>query len=443
MRCLRKYFVCCALYVVLSAGYQLPAQNSGPSRKHIADPAAGALNDLLNAAQAALDKQDFEAAARNYQDYLTKKPDDAVVHYDLGYVYSALNRPADAKNEYQRAIALDPKMAAAYSNLGATLLQSDAAAAIEPLQKAAELTPRDAHTKWVLGTALEQSGKLPEAIEQYQAARQLDDSDFKIRLSLARAMISAGRPADSELEFRAALTLHGTPAEMSQAHQGLTEVLIAEKKFAEASNELGLYLETHPNDPKARIEHASLLFDQDKFDDALAELDRASKLAPEDLRALKLRSDILWKQKRYADAVAVLQKAAAFAPRDADVSARLGEAYLLAKDYPNATHWLATSYHLNPNANDVLAFLVDAEYGGKNYAQAIAALDELSHRQQLPLASWYVRAVCYDNLGQTPQALDAYQKFLQLNKDENSDMYFVSTARVRVLTRELQNKKKR
>ena len=157
---------------------------------------------------------------------------------------------------------------------------------------------------------------------------------------------------------------------------------------------------------------------------------------------LKLRSDIYWKQKRYADAVAVLQKAAALAPQDADVSARLGEAYLRNKDFPNAIHWLATANNMNPQANDVLAYLVDAEYGGKNYAQALAALDMLSKREELPLASWYVRAVCYDNLQQTTQALGAYQKFLQLNTDQNSDMYFVSAERVRVLTRELQNKKR-
>ncbi len=53
-----------------------------------------------------------------------------------------------------------------------------------------------------------------------------------------------------------------------------------------------------------------------------------------------------------------------------------------------------------------------------------------------------MRAVCYDNLGQAAQALDAYQKFLKLNTDQNSDMYFVSTERVRVLIRELQNKKR-
>lgn len=437
-----KPLACCALCLLLGAGRQLIAQTSHPPRRHIPDPAAQTLNDLLNAAQAALDKQDFEAAAQDYRDYLAKKPDDAVVHYDLGYVYFALHRPADARDEYQRAITLDPKMSAAYLNLGATLLESDPAAAVDPLQKAAALTPQDAHTQWVLGTALERSGRLQQAIEQYEAARKLDGADFRIRLSLARALLIAGRPSEAEAEYRAALTLQGTPSEMAQVHRGLAEVLIAGKKLAEASGELTLYLESEPTDAKARVDHASLLFDLDKSDEALAELDRAAKSEPEDLRALKLRSDIFWKLKRYGDAVAVLQKAAAIAPLDADISARLGEAYLQTKDYANATHWLATSYHLNSSANDVLLYLGEAEYGGKNYAQALAVLDELSRREQLPPGSWYVRASCLDNLGQAAQALDAYQKFLQLNKDENSDMYFVSTARVRVLTRELQNKKR-
>jgi len=229
---------------------------------------------------------------------------------------------------------------------------------------------------------------------------------------------------------------------MAVAHRGLVEILIAEKKLPEASAELDSYLGAQPNDAEARIDHASLLFDLGKPDDALAELDRAAKLKPEDLRALKLRSDILWKQKRYADAVVALQKAAVLAPRDPDITARLGEAYLQNKDYPNATHWLAAAFNANPNANDVLAYLIDAEYSSKNYAQALAALDILSKRQELPAASWYVRAACFDNLGQAQQALDSYQKFLQLNKDENSDMYFVATARVRILTRELQNKKR-
>jgi tetratricopeptide (TPR) repeat protein len=431
-----------ALCLVLGGFDQLSAQSPATTRKHVADPDAQALNDLLNAAQAAIDRRDFGGAVRNYQDYLAKKPDDAVVHYDLGYVYSALNRPADAKSEFEHAIALDPKMAAAYLNLGLTTLDSDPAAATGYLEKAADLSPKDAHTKWILGTALEKSGNVGAAIEQYQAARSLDEADFKIRLSLGHALLAAGRASDAEIQYRAALTAHASDSDLADAHLGLARVLIAGKKFPEASSELELYLDSQPNDAAVRRERASLLFDMEKYDDSIAELDRAAKTRPEDLGTLKLRSDIDWKQKRYGDAVAVLEKAAALAPHDADVSARLGEAFLRNKDYPNAIHWLAAAYNMNPQANDVLAYLVDAEYGGKNFPEALAALDALSKREELPLASWYVRAVCYDNLGNVVQALDAYKKFLQLNTNQNSDMYFVATERVRVLTREMQNKKR-
>jgi tetratricopeptide (TPR) repeat protein len=442
MKSLPKPLACYALCILLGAFQQVSAQTASTTRKHVADPTADALNKLLNAAQEAVDKRDYASAAQNYQDYLAKKPDDAIVHYDLGYAYSALNRPTDAKGEYERAIALDPKMASAYLNLGVTVLETDPAAAIQALEKAAELSPQDARTKWLLGTALERNGKPTEAIEQYEAARKLDDSDFKIRLALGHALLVAGRASDAEAEYRASLGLHATDTEIAQAHLGLAEVLIAGKNLSEGASELGLYLKSQPSDANARVERAALLIDLNRYDEALVELDRSAAARPDDLRTLKLRSDIYWKQKRYAEALPFLQKAVALAPKDGDIAATLGEVYLQKKDYPNAVHWLATAYNINPKANDVLADLVDAEYDSKNYAEALAALDALGKRRELPASSWYIRAACYDNLGQAAQALDAYKNFLQLNKDENSDMYFVSTSRVRILTRELQNKKR-
>jgi tetratricopeptide (TPR) repeat protein len=441
MRCVPNPVACYALFILLGASQHAFAQTTNPPRKHvIADPAAETLNKLLDAAQEAAGKKDYAGAAKNYEEYLAKKPDDAIVHYDLGYAYAALNRPAEAKTEFERAIQLDPKMTAAYMNLGVTLLRSDPAAAVGPLQKAADLSPQDSRVRRLLGTALERSGKLAEAIEQYRAARKLDDSDFAVRLALGHALLNVGRASDSETEYRAALVARATDTELSQARRGLVEALVTEKKVLEGADELDLYLKSQPDDAKARVERASLLIDLGKYDDALAELDRAAVKAPEDLHGLKLRSDIYWNQKRYMDAVPVLQRAAALAPSDPDVSARLGEVYLQTKDYPNAVHWLASAYNMNPKASDVLAYLVDAEYGGNNYAETLRVLDELEKRQGLTASNWYFRGSCYDNLGQATQALDAYKKFLRMNKDENSDMYFLSTARVRVLTREVQNK---
>jgi protein O-GlcNAc transferase len=423
------------------------AQTVGTSRTKIPqDPAAIELNRLLTAAQDAISTNDYASAAQDYRDYLAKKPDDAVVHYDLGYAYTALQKPADAKSEYEKAIALDPKMAAAYQNLGVTLIPTDPAAAIEPLQHAAELMPEDARTKWLLGVALEATKKDALAIQQYQAAEKLDPKSVEIHNSLGFALLRAGRAGEAETEFRAALSLlpAGQPAGAAadQAHKGLLQALLAQKKNDEAATEMGGYLAAHPHDASVELEHASLLVEAGKDDEALAELDKAATAGPESLRALKLRAQIYFQKKQYDNAVPVLVKASALAPQDAELRAQLGHAYLQKKDYANAVPVLVAALNMNPQNIDALKDLVAAEYLNKNYPAALHGLDLLAQKETLPMGSWFVRATCYDKLGQAALALDAYKKFLGMNKDENSDMYFEATARVRTLTRELANKKR-
>jgi Flp pilus assembly protein TadD len=433
----------CLLGAFFGTSHITAAQTTGSSKRIIKpDPAAVELNQLLTAAQDAVKQQDYATAAQKYQAYLAKKPDDAVVHYDLGYAYTALLRPADAKAEYEKAISLDPKMASAYKNLGLTLIPTDPVAAIAALQHAAELMPEDARTKWLLGVALEAAKKDELAIEQYEAAAKLDAKSVDIRNSLGFALLRTGKAADAEAAFREAITLQPTGEAANDAHKGLLQALLAEKKMDAAATELGAQLEAHPNDAGMRLEHAALLADAGKDDEALAELDRATAGDPESLRALRLRALIYFRKKDYDHAVPVLTKAIAIAPNDPDLPAQLGHVYLEKKDYPNAVSELVVAIKMNPGSNDVLGDLVTAGYLSKNYVAALHGLDILAQRETLPLGSWFIRATCYDKLGQPAPALEAYQKFLQLNKDENSDMYFEATARARTLTRELQNKKR-
>jgi Flp pilus assembly protein TadD len=226
------------------------------------------------------------------------------------------------------------------------------------------------------------------------------------------------------------------------ATAGLIQSLAAQKKTDAAAAELAAYLEMAPTDHGARMERASLLFDAGKWDESLAELDRAAKDHPEDLPSLKLRADIYARKQQFGDAIPVLVKAIALAPQDSDLPVELGHAYLEKKDYPNAIQELIAAMKVNPRSIDVLSDLVAAEYLNKNYAAALSGLDVLAQHETLPLGSWFIRAICYDKLGQVAPALDAYQKFLQLNKDETSDMYFEAAARSRTLARELKDKKR-
>jgi tetratricopeptide (TPR) repeat protein len=77
-----------------------------------------------------------------------------------------------------------------------------------------------------------------------------------------------------------------------------------------------------------------------------------------------------------------------------------------------------------------------------DYPRSLAALDLLAKREPPAAGIWWVRATCYDKLGRKPEALAAYQKFLELNTNLNSDEYFVAASRARLLQREIRDKKK-
>jgi len=103
-----------------------PQATSAPQEKE--DPLA----PLLQQANEAIDKMDFAAALDPLQKYIAQRPDEAYPHFQLGFAYVGLKRTEDAKSEFSRAIALDPKMAAAHLNLGLVLMDSDPAAACPP-----------------------------------------------------------------------------------------------------------------------------------------------------------------------------------------------------------------------------------------------------------------------------------------------------------------------
>jgi tetratricopeptide (TPR) repeat protein len=438
-----RTLACCALMAgaALACG-AAGAQEVGTSRRKVVqDPDVAALNKLLADAQAALDAKDYATAAKDFQDFLAKKPDYAPVHFQLGYTYTALGQSAEAVKEYQKAVELDPSMAEAQLNLGLSLLQTDPAGAIGPLSQAVALKPNEIAANLALGAAFERTNK-PVDAERFDAiAAKLDPKNFDAHVGLARVLLVQKKADQAEAEFRAALAIQPDSA---PAHLGLSQSLTLQNKTDAAAEEMKKYSALRPNDPAAQMDQASLLAQAGKDDEALAALDAAAAAskAPENEQTLRLRASILFHKKDYAGMVPVLQKLVAIAPNNPDYPAELGHAMLEKKDYANAANELIVALKAAPNSEDVLKDLILAEYLSKNYPTTLKALELMEKREPLPLGSWYVRASCYDKLNQRPEALAAYQKFLSMNTDENSDMYFEAAARARTLTREIAEKKR-
>ena len=81
-------------------------------------------------------------------------------------------------------------------------------------------------------------------------------------------------------------------------------------------------------------------------------------------------------------------------------------------------------------------------YLAGQYQAALDALDLLARRETPNAGSWFVRATCYDKLERKAEAVAAYEKFLALDQGHNEVQQIQARQRVRLLTRELQQKKR-
>jgi protein O-GlcNAc transferase len=424
-----------AVWMVIAAfPARAQSQRKTPPKPSSAQETEDPLAPLLQQAKDAMDKMDFAAALEPLQKYIAQRPEDPFPHFQLGYSYAGLKRPEDAKIEFSRAIALDPKMAAAHLNLGLVLMDSDPGAAAEAFRHAAELQPMESRPRFLAGFSLERAGKFAEAIEQYHAALALSPKDYEVHFALGRVLLRTGDAPESEGQFREAVAARGDSA---PARLGLANALLAEKKYEPASDALNEYLKLNPGDRSAHFDMASALFDLDRFDDALAELDRAEAGSAPAADTLKMRGDIYMQQKKWKEAGETLTQALRLSPQDGELAASVGHADIELREYSAAIDILGQVVKQNPQAAGALSDLINAFFLHEDYAAAIGAMDQLAKLEPPKPASWFVRAICYDKLSQKAAAIEAYQKFLDQDNGQHDTQDFQARHRILTLQGEL------
>ena len=425
---------------------QYPAKPKPPTQtktKKVSNP----LNDLLDEAQRDIDKKEFEAAIAPLQKFIGERPEFAYAHFQLAYVYTALMKTDEARAEYERTIAIDPKMAEAYLNLGLLYMSGSPPAddrAIAPLRKAVELMPGQKQPLRDLAVAQSRSGDAAGAAESFEALLRLDPDDVDANTYVGTEFMRKNRPQEAEARFRNALEHH--PG-FHAALLGLAMSLEAQKKPGEAVDAYRQSLARVPNhDTRVRI--VRLLMGQEQYDAALAELDRVPKfeLGHSDdpippLEALKLRADIQIAQKKWDDSIVTLREATVLAPDDAQLHGGLGRILLQKRDFAAAEKELRIALRLDGKNLAYWKDLSSTFFLGGNYPAALATLDEIAKMEQPGAGVWFIRAICYDKLNQPKLALEAYQKFLELDQDKNPDQVWQAKERSKVLQRMSERKR--
>jgi len=414
------------------------ASKPKPAPQSRSQKVANPLNDLLDEAQRDIDNHNFEAAIGPLQKVIADQPEFAYAHFQLAYVYTALHKTDEASVEYTRTITIDPKMSEAYLNLGMILLdKQENAAAVAPLRKAVELLPAQSRPRYLLAVALDRTGDRAGAAESFEALLHLDPNDIAAIDYLGWAALRRGKPDEAEKRFRRALEVQPKEAE---ARRGLAQSLDAQKK-QEAAGAYRDYLELMPNDSEARARLIHLLVEQKENEEALAELNRLDAGKQPTLDSLKLRADVLIAGKKWDDSISTLQQALVLAPNDAQLRGGLGRIYLQKRDFPSAEKELRIALHLDGKNLAYFKDLTSALFLEGNYPATLAAQDEIAKVEQPGAGVWFIRAICYDKLNQPKLALEAYQKFLQLDQDKNPDQVWQAKERSKVLQRMLERKR--
>ena len=349
---------------------------------------------------------DVTKAIHYYQEAIKLDPKDGLILEELTDLYIKTNRLADAVEQAEGLLKLDP------TNLDArrTLAQIYTHLAIGD-------TPN----------AKIDESYLHKAIEQYQKVTGQAPKDVESWAYLGRLYRASSDTAAAEKAFNSALQAE---PDNEDALMGLAAVYGDMGDSAKALEKLKALTDKSPNERTLSI-LAQQYESMNDYKSAADALERAIALDPDDERLKKELAHDLLEAGQLDEALKVYQQLASDSPRDPSYRLWIARIYRSKHDFPAAEKALATAQLLdadNLEVRDEHVVLLESE--GKT-DEAVAAMKSLL--DTLPRRSYAGRdantrgrlvrqlAFLYREAKQYPAAIDAFREYASLDTDPADD----------------------
>ncbi len=177
------------------------------------------------------DQKRPEEALRCYQVALRCRPDLAEAHYNLGLVLQDQNRLDEAVGAYRRALELDPDFAEGWNNLGTALQdQGDLDQAAGCFLRTIALRPDYADAHYNLGSVRHRQTRIEEAMGHYRRAIEIDPRHHKACNNIAKAYQDSRETNQAVAWYRRALSI--TP-DYAEARFNLSTVQLLREEYGE------------------------------------------------------------------------------------------------------------------------------------------------------------------------------------------------------------------
>ena len=310
----------------------------GDARPQAQKSAAAALQATLNQGMALHRQGKLADAERCYGEVLQRQPDHFDALHLLGVIACQTRRTERGVELIKRAIELNPKVAAAHSNLG---------------------------------NALRDLKRPAEALASYDTAIALKPDVAEAHSSRGNALMVLTRPAEALASYDKAIALKPDYAE---AHNNRGNTLRDLKRPAEALASYDKAIALKPEVAEAHSNRGNALKDLKRPAEALASYDKAIALKPDYAEAHNNRGNALRDLKRYAKALTSYNKAIALKPDYAGAYYNRGSVFF--------------HYNLNDKAvaNFQKAFEIEEDFFAARGAACFAELPILyEHEQEIIL----------------------------------------------------------
>lgn len=173
---------------------------------------------------------DHEGAVRSLRQGLEQAPDDVDLRNALGWSYFQMGSPAEAVEQFQKALAIDAGHLKSHNNLALALVElGRLEEAATHFRASLAIEPR-AEIYSDLGFTLMRLGRGSEAQAAYREALALDPDSGSAHFNLAVTFVQAGDYVKAESHYRSALV--GRPS--AATHNGLGFVLGRQARAEEA-----------------------------------------------------------------------------------------------------------------------------------------------------------------------------------------------------------------
>jgi tetratricopeptide (TPR) repeat protein len=154
------------------------------------DHEARSLDDVVAAAERAEEHSDLAAAENLYTTALRADPNDPVIPFNLGNVFDAQGRSAEAKIAWQIAVARDPAFSEAWYNLAlAAEDEAHADLAVAEYRRAVQARPDFADAHFNLALLLTKLDRYTEALVVWERFLELDPTSKQAAIAKRAAAL--------------------------------------------------------------------------------------------------------------------------------------------------------------------------------------------------------------------------------------------------------------